>query len=228
MARTPKPSGKKGGRRLHSNRKKKEEIKNRYLIVTEGLKTEPSYFDGLKRTLGPDVNFHIEVKPRIDKAKNWTSTPTAVVDKCIELKKADAQKCGNSKKHPDKLPYVKCFAVIDVDHWNTPPQQGKSNLNKALETANKNNISVAISNTKFEAWLLWHVERKITCHDTQLARLCQDHNLLLEKEIPPTFPYSNFKNAAQNADNQNRVSLNQVGIYPSTSVPRLLEEIGII
>lgn len=228
MARTPKPSGRKGGRRLRPNRKKREEIKDRYLIVTEGLKTEPSYFEGLRRTLGSDVNFHLDVRPRIDKTKSWTSAPTAVVDKCIEWKRDDAQKYGNSKKHPDKLPYVKCFAVIDVDQWNNPSRQGQSNLEQALATAKKNNIAVVVSNSKFETWLLWHKKREITGDDSQLARACQERSLLLEKEIPSTFPYSDFAIAAQNADHQNKVYLNQVGRYPSTSIPRLLEDIGII
>lgn len=226
MVRKPKPSGKKPGLRLKSRRAPRTEIKKRYLIVTEGLRTEPLYFEGLRRTLGNSANFHLTIHPKRDSNGKWNSSPTAVVKKCAELKQRDLDDCREKGKHRDKIPYSRCFAVVDVDHWNTTSSNGSSTLRSAIANAERNGISVVISNAKFETWLLWHSESRITCDSNQLAKKCEERRLLIGKEIPSSFPYANYPSAAQNADSQNRTSLNEIGKYPSTSLPRLLEEIG--
>lgn len=109
------------------------EVRNRFLIVCEGERTEPNYFR--KFPINKDI---IEVK--IGAAGYVTDS---LVIKAIELKEKATQ---------EKRPYNQIWCVFDRD--SNPAQ----NFNRAIQLAKNNNIYIAYSNEAFELWYLLHFE----------------------------------------------------------------------
>jgi hypothetical protein len=110
------------------------------LIVCEGKKTEPLYFNGLaKRLLTVDV-----VQAR-------GTDPVSIVKDAAEQKK---RRLKESYSSTTLLAYEHVWCVFDVD--------AHPNLENALATAKDNGIRVALSNPCFEYWLLLHFVRFAT------------------------------------------------------------------
>ena len=104
------------------------EIKQRFLIVCEGAKTEPNYFK----------NFRVP-KTVID-VKGVGENPSRLVQSAIKLKaEADEE-------------YDQVWCVFDRDDW--PPQD----FNNAIHKAENHNLKVAYSNEAFELWYVLHFE----------------------------------------------------------------------
>lgn len=151
MARTPKPSGSKrtSGPRTRSKRRTRPDKKIRYLVVTEGARTESAYFEQVQLYFPEQCQAQLIVRPDV-RARNahWDPSPVAVVRKCIELKDQDEQK-HNNDPDADVGTYAACFVVIDVDHRNTVSSStGISQLHEAINLAKSNNIHVVITNPK--------------------------------------------------------------------------------
>ena len=104
------------------------------VIATEGEKTEPDYFAYLDR-IYHDIN--IIVFP----ANNGRSQPRQVLNYLL-CQKQDLAKI--------ELSSYQYWIVIDHDH------RPRSELEKVMQDAEANQISVADSNPCFEAWLLQH------------------------------------------------------------------------
>lgn len=107
--------------------------KEAFLIVCEGEKTEPSYFDGF-RIISRISSIHLKI---IGTGYNTT----ALVEEAIRLKK-EARKNGEL--------YEQVWCVLDRDSFIA------GNFNGALALANRNGIDVAYSNEAFELWYLLH------------------------------------------------------------------------
>ncbi len=124
MSRTKKPWNKK---REDKQRKKNQKLPRHYfLIVCEGKKTEPNYFNAFPVPKGVVT---IEVL-------GIGYVTESLVNKAVEFK--------------EKKSYDQVWSVFDRDDH---PLQG---YNKAFTIARENNIKIAYSNQSFELWYLLH------------------------------------------------------------------------
>jgi hypothetical protein len=110
------------------------------LIVGEGRETERNYFDGLKRESAVAAKFAVTVK------KGPGFSAERVVQEAIKHKLR--AECRGEQ-------YDEVWCVLDVEG----PSK-RSSLDRAIETARRNGLSVCLSNPSFEVWLLSHFEKK--------------------------------------------------------------------
>lgn len=199
-------------------RQLRQERHIKVLICTEGAVTEPQFFEGISKSIQELYHITLDVIP------GQHSDPVKVVEKCMEKR----EERENSKKNQD-FPYVRCFAVVDVDHWDSPIKGKLSRLRQAIELAEENDINVLVSNIKFEVWLLWHKNTYDKSLDSNsLDRHCSNKdNKILKgkgKNIAPDFPFQNWKEACKRANQHGRrVEANSIGGNPSSALPRLFE-----
>ena len=104
------------------------------VIATEGEKTEPDYFTYLERD-------YREINIIVVPAENGHSQPRQVLDSVL---------CKRQELAKERLSSDQYWIVIDHDHRPRPE------LEKVMQDAEANQISVADSNPCFEAWLLQH------------------------------------------------------------------------
>lgn len=112
-----------------SRRQGVREIKQSFLIVCEGEKTEPDYFKAFRMTTATV------------KAVGQAMNTMTLVNKAISIREADRQK---------KREYDQCWVVFDKDDFPA------HDFNQAIQLAEKNGIRVAYSNQAFEYWFLLH------------------------------------------------------------------------
>lgn len=118
--------------------KSKRQAPANYLIVCEGKKTEPNYFNGLKRKINEKYGNKVDVLiPNIDVKGTGMNT--------ISLVKY-TQKTVN---HANKV-YGQVWVVFDKDDYND------EQFDSAIDNCNYN---VAWSNPNFELWLLAHFKK---------------------------------------------------------------------
>lgn len=123
---------------------KKRQMGNRpdrqyFLIVCEGAKTEPNYFESIKKTLPPGVVNCIEIE---GEGRNTLN----LIDECIKIR---ARKEKSLRRVFDQT-----WAVFDRDSF--PPENFNNAINKGENLKNK--IYCAWSNEAFELWYLLHLE----------------------------------------------------------------------
>ena len=107
------------------------EIKQRFLIVCEGEKTEPKYFEKFR------------VPKTVINVKGVGENPSRLVQSAIKLKE-EAIKADEG--------YDQVWCVFDRDDW--PPQD----FNSAIHKAENHDLKVAYSNEAFELWYVLHFE----------------------------------------------------------------------
>lgn len=112
-----------------SRRQGIREVKQSFLIVCEGEKTEPDYFKAFRMTAAT-------IKA-VGKAMNTMT----LVNKAISIREADKAK---------KRFYDQCWVVFDKDDFPA------KDFNQAIQYAEKNGFQVAYSNQAFEYWFLLH------------------------------------------------------------------------
>ena len=112
-----------------TRRQSTREVKQSFLIVCEGVRTEPDYFKAFRMTAAT-------VKA-IGQAMNTTS----LVSKAISIRDADQKK---------KRTYDQCWVVFDKDDFPA------KDFNDAIALAERNGFKVAYSNQAFEYWFLLH------------------------------------------------------------------------
>lgn len=117
-----------------------KKISCRVLIVCEGSKTEPNYFEQFRKGENDHFVYDIECE---GKGLNTIG----VVDAAI-AKKAAAEKTPT--------PYDSVWAVFDRDSFS------KARFNAAIKKAQAHGIEVAWSNEAFELWYLYHFHNRIT------------------------------------------------------------------
>ena len=106
------------------------------VIATEGRKTEPQYFKGIKEKYR-NKKIHIEI---IEKDTNARS-PKRVLEFLNEFKKKYLL------EHDDEL-----WMVIDLDDWED------QNLSDCNSKCKQKGYYIAVSNPCFEIWLLLHIK----------------------------------------------------------------------
>ena len=114
-------------------------VRNRYLIVCEGEKTEPHYFEALKNQLPKGV-VDVDI--------------VGAGDNTLNIVKIAKEKCN--KRQKSATPYDKVWVVFDKDSF--PP----SDFDNAIHSADANNFGCAWSNEAFELWYLLHFEFRNT------------------------------------------------------------------
>ena len=118
--------------------KSKRQAPANYLIVCEGKKTEPNYFNGLKRRINEKYGNKVDVFiPNIDVKGTGMNTTSLV---------KYTQKTVN---HANKV-YGQVWVVFDKDDYND------EQFDSAIDNCNYN---VAWSNPNFELWLLAHFKK---------------------------------------------------------------------
>lgn len=105
------------------------EIKQSFLIVCEGEKTEPDYFKAFRMTTATI------------KAVGEAMNTMTLVSKAISIREADKKR---------KRFYDQCWVVFDKDDFPA------KDFNQAIQLAEKNGFRVAYSNQAFEYWFLLH------------------------------------------------------------------------
>jgi len=117
------------------------------IIVCEGEKTEPVYFNHFKK-MNRNKPLHIEIVKDAS-GKSYT----ALIKKAAEAKKDYVDKTDVTEWD------VWCVSDVDVD-YNTPDSQSARNiqLKKYANDAKSNNFKIALSNPCFELWFLLHFE----------------------------------------------------------------------
>ena len=115
------------------------------LIVCEGAKTEPNYFDGLRR--------HLRLSPVevVVVGEECGSDPVSVVR---EAKKRRKDRIAEAKTSDVLVPFDVVWCVMDVERYRNNPR-----LPEALGLAQSAKIKAALSNPCFEYWLLLHFGR---------------------------------------------------------------------
>ena len=132
--------------------KSKRRAPANYLIVCEGKKTEPNYFNGLKRKINEKYGNKVDVLiPNIDVKGTGMNTTSLV---------KYTQKTVN---HANKV-YGQVWVVFDKDDYSD------EQFNQAIKNCDYN---VAWSNPNFELWLLSHLKRvsKVMSKDEILDEL---------------------------------------------------------
>lgn len=183
------------------------DVRNRFLIVCEGTKTEPNYF----RAFQVDKNI-IEVT--VEGAGHVTDS---LVEKAIEEKES-AEK--------QKKPYNQVWCVFDRD--SNPLQ----NFNNAIAKARENNIKIAYSNESFELWYILHFEylQSALSRERYIEKLNNVLELRYQKNSENM--YNNLKDKqAQAIRNANKLlhnynPPNPAKDNPSTTVHLLVNELN--
>ena len=112
-----------------TRRQSTREVKQSFLIVCEGVRTEPDYFKAFRMTAATV------------KAVGQAMNTTSLVSKAISIRDADQKK---------KRTYDQCWVVFDKDDFPA------KDFNEAITLAEKNGFKVAYSNQAFEYWFLLH------------------------------------------------------------------------
>ena len=112
-----------------SRRQGVREIKQSFLIVCEGEKTEPDYFKAFRMTAATV------------KAVGQAMNTMTLVSKAISIRDADQKR---------KKIYDQCWVVFEKDDFPA------KDFNQAIQFAEKNGFRVAYSNQAFEYWFLLH------------------------------------------------------------------------
>lgn len=118
-----------------SQKREQKFIRCSILIVCEGTKTEPNYFEAFAEKQQGVIVYDIEVKGLGRGTKG-------VVEKAIELK--------------NKNNYDRVWAVFDKDEFPA------KDFNEAILMGQNNGIEIAWSNEAFELWYLYHFQNVTT------------------------------------------------------------------
>ncbi|MDQ1306974.1 MAG: hypothetical protein QG671_2806 [Actinomycetota bacterium] len=117
----------------------RQNMRRTVVVVCEGTTTEPLYFDALR--LEREVQDVAAVQLRVQRS-NRGKQPLALVQKAIDIKAED----NAAGREIDEI-----WCVFDVE-W----PQNHPKLQETLTLAERNNISIAVSNPCFELWLILH------------------------------------------------------------------------
>lgn len=163
MARKIKIPNERLKRYARQEQKRKQDVRNKrmyYLIVCEGAKTEPNYFEGLKQDLPKGVltAYQIDIEGT---GRNTQS----LVQEAERLKKAYEK---NTERAIDKL-----WVVFDRDSFDA------ESFNNAINYCMAHAIGCAWSNEAFELWYLLHFHY----YNNAISR--KDYQDLIEENLQP-------------------------------------------
>ena len=123
-----------------SARRRQRVVSLRILIVCEGERTEPRYFDSFKKKHNGLFVLDMDVL-------GLGANTLSVVNKAIELK-TKAESVG--------IPYDSVWAIFDRDSFS------EAKFNAAVQKAESNGVNAAWSNEAFELWYLYHFHNRVT------------------------------------------------------------------
>jgi hypothetical protein len=108
-----------------------------YLIVTEGEKTEPNYFEGIKQDLPKGILNAVKIE-----IEGTGRNTQSLLDEALRLKEEFSKK--------SMLPIDRLWIVFDRDSFPA------GDFNNAINRATALGIECAWSNEAFELWYLLH------------------------------------------------------------------------
>jgi RloB-like protein len=116
--------------------------KTRFIIYCEGAKTEPGYFNAIKRKLGNQL-IDIELLP--------TGVPKTIADQAVKRAKEEGLVKRLRRRRRDSFESNdQVWAVFDRDEHIS--------FEESVSYCLENNVGVARSNPCFEVWLILHLE----------------------------------------------------------------------
>ena len=139
-----------------------KEPRKSILIISEGSKTEPIYFNALKKNLRLAM-VDVEIVGE-------GVAPITVVDRAVELR---AERKLVAKTSLTKAAYELVYCAIDVE---APKAES---LSRAVNKARDNRLEVILSNPCFEYWYILHFKKTGAPFSTS-----QDAKSTLRKEHP--------------------------------------------
>ncbi|UCM87544.1 RloB family protein [Streptomyces marincola] len=161
--------------------------RRKILVVTEGTRTEPQYFDGLCAHVRATATQVVSVR-----TVGVGRDPVRGVREA-EQRRAEEQRKGD--------PFDEVWCVVDVDEHR--------NLEQALALAGKRGVATAVSNPCFEIWVLWHYADCVAaCTQEELRRRLKRHGFS-DKNVPRNFPYAAYPDALRRAESPPRCEGNQ-------------------
>jgi len=158
-----------------SEQSKPRLIRARFLIVSEGVKTEPNYFRAFSR-LGNSVVVDV-----VGTGRNTRK----VVDRALELQ----------KRNPDR--YDGVWVVFDKDSFTA------DDFNAAILKAESNGIGAAWSNEAFELWYLYHFQNRVTAMSREDYKRAISNAINASPKYKSKKPYVYKKNADDNFEIMN-------------------------
>ncbi|MGM0575156.1 MAG: RloB family protein [Myxococcota bacterium] len=198
---------KKPSRRRRGSIKRKAGRKagRRVLIVCEGEKTEPKYFDGLRRCLKL-VGVEVQV------VRSPNSDPVSVVNHAVKLCRKESRLGA---------PYDHAWCVVDRDDHEV--------FETARAKARRAKLELAVSVRCFEFWLLLHYEYTTAPHATtkDVVRKLRAHWRGYNKGC--SLPDDLLERRHTAAEHSRRVRSHHAGVAgetfpnPSTTVDKLVE-----
>ncbi|MFE9813665.1 RloB family protein [Streptomyces sp. NPDC005773] len=188
-----------GPQRISKSKNKRIEH-TKILIATEGINTEPQYFEKFTASIKAKAVKVVSVKP-----VGVGRDPLSVVNEAKRLQ-------GLEKKGGDPFDAVWC--VVDVDEH--------ASLERACIEAGRAGIEIAISSPCFEIWLLWHFEARTKWTTAaELSKLLQKRGLT-GKSMSIGFPYKEYPKAMTNAARCEKVNVQHAPPNPHSSVPKII------
>lgn len=206
--------GKRGGLKKEERKSKKIKPFKKVLIVCEGEKTEPHYFQNLIKFLGLNsARIQIEINGKCG------SSPKSVVQYAKEKAEKDLK----------VNPYDKVYCVFDRDRHVTfaeAKQQIKDN-------AEKLNMEAIISYPCFEFWMLLHFKDTTTDFGKSGGSPCDDLIKNSLSKYIKNYSKGGFKNfqllfekmdiAKKNAKQANQSAKKEAREYATTDVVEIVE-----
>lgn len=187
-----------------SRRRGKRPERRRILIVTEGVETEPQYFEGLAR---------------FARATGLSVYPADVVgigrDPVRVVNSAVRRRDDDQRAKPPRERYDDVWCVFDVDRHEV--------LGEAITQARRESVKVAISNPCFELWLLWHFTDLFAATSAvELRHRLRQHGCA-GKSLPRSFAYGNYSDAERRARRRRPHDPYAVPSNPGTTVCAVTE-----
>ncbi len=152
----------------YKRREGSKEPRKSILIVCEGSKTEPIYFNSLRKKLRLST-VEVEIVGKGEAA-------ITVVDRAIELR---GERKRLAKASGGRVAYDVVYCVIDVE----APQA--ESLSRAVNKAEDNKLEVILSNPCFEYWYILHfrkTSRPFTRSKDAKSTLRQEHPAYCESD----------------------------------------------
>lgn len=148
-----------------AEQKRKYDVRSKrryYLIVCEGAKTEPNYFEGLKEDLPKGVLTAVQID-----IEGTGHNTMSLIDEALRLKSAYEQQTGR--------PIDRLWAVFDRDSFT------ENDFNNAIRRCENSRpeIGCAWSNEAFELWYLLHFHY----YNNGLSRI--QYQGLIEQNLRP-------------------------------------------
>lgn len=159
-------------------------VRCRILIVCEGEKTEPNYFQSFHQMQYGSIVYEV-------KCEGGKINTIQVVDKAIELR----DKAVNSGE-----PYDAVWVVFDKDDFPS------SDFNAAITKAEQHDLGCAWSNEAFELWYVFHFVNRVT------AMKREEYKKVISKHVNESPVYiQKVKYSYKKNDSQSRKVMTSYG-----------------